>query len=242
MSGLDEAGPAFAASYAVWATSIGMSVLKAGETGGVLGPGPTDRPLRTAPDPRTAPGGTMNHCKRLAVVSLLGTLGLGGPIFDAQASAASRDDLTAPGNAHRAAAYPDQLPRRLRQGAQLDLRRRVLQRPAQREAALLQLGHRRKLRAEQAVRSRRACHGARQAGARQADARIALDLVHGRPTGSRRPDRVRGEPGTPADVQSFQSRPDLHPPAVIIRQPAGGAAPPATCSPHPFSAQANGDR
>jgi hypothetical protein len=43
-----------------------------------------------------------------------------------------------------------------------------------------------------------------------------------------------GVPGTPADVQRFQSEPDLHPPAVIVHQPAGAGSAPGYIFAAPF--------
>jgi hypothetical protein len=41
-------------------------------------------------------------------------------------------------------------------------------------------------------------------------------------------------PGKPSDVQSFQSRPDLHPPAVTVHQPAGADSAPGLVFAAPF--------
>jgi hypothetical protein len=41
-------------------------------------------------------------------------------------------------------------------------------------------------------------------------------------------------PGTPADVQSFQSEPELHPPAVTVHQPAGPSSAPGYLFAAPF--------
>jgi hypothetical protein len=168
----------------------------------------------------------MNHRKRLAVPWLLATLGLGWPIFDGQASAATVTISPLPGTptalAHTQISF--------------------LGAPAKALSSISVVG-------SSSGRHRGHLHSyASAAGASfipskpfTAGERVT---VHARLTTSKRrhsnlssaftiaqPGVVAENefppiPGTPADVQSFSSQPGLHPPSVTVHQaPGAGSAP-----------------
>ena len=196
-------------------------------------PSATPDPIRRPHDPPQAPacplagGSRRPDCRRYR-----GLAGIGG----------HGHDLAAPRDPHRAAADPDQLPRRLGHGAQLDLRRRLLERPPQRATALLHLGHRRELRAEQAVHARRAGHGPCALGCPKGARRTLSSSFTIEQPGVVAQTEFAPIPGSPADVQSFQSRSELQPGVVTVHQAPGVGSAAGLLLRRRFSAPASGGR
>ncbi len=161
----------------------------------------------------------MNHCKRLAVLWLLATLGLGS-----QASAATVAISPAPGT-------PTAMPRTQisflgASAASLSAvsRRRLLKRRHSGRLRSYSSADRRELPAEQAVHPRRARDRARPVAQPPGQARGCFTSPSPSPSPGGAADRVPGgTPGTPADVQSFHSEPSCIRPSSPSTRRAGAA-------------------
>ena len=124
----------------------------------------SDSPL-AAPPTAALPGGPMTIRAAPASHVLLPSLARRARARSGRRRGASVTISPLPGTPAAMPADPDQLPRRRRRLAQLDLGRRLAQRPPPRPPALLLLGDRRELPAQQAVHPRRARDRPRAAGA-----------------------------------------------------------------------------